>query len=486
MLGIFYLFGPVLAALSGAVATPSLVAPAHQEDELVPFFRLSPALLPLLAGGLPFALRGTERRLKRYEALVLCVMLWTLVPLFAAVPLYLSSHLATPFDAYFESVSGFTTTGVTLLNAMETVPRALLFWRGMLEWLGGAATLLMLLLVFAPAHIGGTPDRPLRSVETGARTSRMRIIGTAGRVLPLYAGLTGMCFLMLAAAGLSPLQSVGLAFSAVSTGGFNVTGQSLENQSIFAQVVVTLFMFVGATSIVWQRALATPRWPAARQHRGGYWLPPSILVLPPLFSYGFYKGPADSVGLQPADAVWTGLVSAVSIISTTGIEVREGGFAALALPLLLVLVLVGGGGFSTAGGIRLFRIGAMALQAKRELNRLVHPHGVRSARIGSQDYDLQMLKAVWVSFLAFVAAVSIGTLGLAVAGVSFEASLIAIVANLANAGAIYTGLGASVPFWISYAEMGTGAQAILVLMMIVGRMEVLGVLALFNLYFWRS
>lgn len=486
MASILYILGLMTGLIAVAMILPALVAAAAGETQLVATFLFSAALTAFLAGGLAFSLSGRERRLRRAESLVLLLLIWSLAPAVAALPFALSERFDSVLAAYFEAVSAFTTTGASVMGPRDAAPRALVFWYATLQWIGGGTILLAIVLILAPARIGGTPDSPVRLVESGSRSERERFAGTAMRILPLYALMTLVCFIALAVAGVGAFDAACLAFSALSTGGFAPRDGSLAVYgSLPVEAIVALFMFVGASSIVWQRMLVLRRWRALREHHETYWMAAAAVALGAAFAAGFYHGADGPSGLGLADSAWKGLFTAVSVISTSGFEVREGGFAALPVVPLLAVAILGGGGFSTAGGVKFYRLGAMLKQARDEINRLIHPHGIRSARFGSQPYDLQLMKALWTGVMAYLGAIATTLMLLALLGDSFESSLVAAVAALTNAGPLYSSLAAGAG-WPDFAQMGPLLHAVLILAMIVGRLEVIAVFALLNPLYWRS
>lgn len=486
MAGILYVSGLLTGLVAVAMAAPALLAASLGESGLAQTFLISAALTLFVALGLIFGLHGRERRLRRAELMALGILVFAVVPVFAALPLALSGRFATLVAAYFEAVSAFTTTGASTLFPLDGVPRAIVLWRAMLEWIGGGVSLLAIVLILAPARLGGTPDGPLRLVESGARTERARILGTALRVLPVYLLTSLVSFILLAAAGLPAFDAACLALSTLSTGGFMPRDGGLAAyDSLGVEAIIGLFMFVGATSIVWQRMLMTGRRQALKEHRESYWIAAAALGLGLAFAAGFYAGTDGPSGLSLAESAWKGLLTAISVISTTGFEVREGGFAAVALPLLLAALMLGGGGFSTAGGIKFYRLGAMLKQASGELSRLVYPHGIRSARFGSQPYDLQVMKAIWTGAMAYLGAAAVTLMLLALLGDSFDQALVAAIAALSNAGPVYAGLAAA-EGWTAYGQMEPSYLTVLIGAMIVGRLEIIAVIALFNPLYWRS
>lgn len=486
MAGIFYVSGLLIGLIGAAMVAPALLAASLGEEGLSEIFLICAALALFFAGGLIFGLHGRERRLKRAELMVLGILIFAVVPVFAALPLALTDRFNTLAVAYFEAVSAFTTTGASTLSSVDGVPRAIILWRAMLEWIGGGTSLLAIVLILAPARLGGTPDSPLRLVESGARTERAHIVGTAVRVLPPYLVASLVCFILLAAVGLSAFDAACLTFSTLSTGGFMPRDGGLAvYDSLGVEAIIGLFMFIGATSIVWQSMVMRRRWHAVREHRESYWIAAVAFGFGLFLAVGFYAGIDGPSGLSVAESAWKGLITSISVISTTGFEVREGGFAAVALPLLLAMLMLGGGGFSTAGGIKFYRFGAMLKQASGELARLVHPHGVRGARFGSQPYDLQLMKAIWTGCMAYLGAVAVTLMLLALFGESFDQGLVAAIAALSTAGPVYSGLAAA-EGWPAYGQMEPAYLGVITCAMIVGRLEVIAVFALFNPLYWRS
>ncbi len=486
MTGVFSLLGLFLAVLSGAMILPAAIAAASGDYTSSMTFLIGAAITAFVAGCLIFALHGVDKRMRRIEVFALAVLTWILLPVFATIPLLISGSFETFNEAIFETVSGYTTTGASVVTSLEELPGAVIAWRAILQWLGGLSTILMILLVLAPARIGGTPDRPLALIESGARTARQRVRAIASLFVPLYAGLTFICFGSLAASGVPLLDSFSLALSTISTGGFMPRdgGLGIYN-SLFAESIVGIFMFVGATSVIWHRLIAKMRWRIVRQHREAYWLLAFVLMVGMIFAVGFFKGLDGPSGIGVFDSMFKGVLTALSLMSSTGYEVREGGFAAISFPILLALALIGGAGYSTAGGIKFYRMGAMFVQAGRELRRLIYPHGVRPTHFGGQAYDIQMMKSVWCSFLTFLIFVAIVTVALGFTGFGFEDALVATISAAANIGPLYQSMVPGNENWLPYTEIPSSARLLLAAAMIVGRLEILAIFAIFNVGYWR-
>ena len=487
MTGVISLLGLFLAILAGAMALPSAIAAASGDTGSAIIFLVSGAITAFVGGGLIFALYGVDSRMRRIEVFILAVLTWIVIPVFGAIPLLLSSTFSTMDGAYFEAVSGFTTTGASVVTSLESLPDAIIAWRAILQWLGGLTTILLILLVIAPAGVGGTPGRPLTMVESGARTARHRVRTAAVLFIPLYAGLTFICFGTLVTIGIPVLDSFCLSLSAISTGGFMPRSGGLEiYESRFLDSILGLFMLIGATSIIWHHLITHSRWQVARQYREGLWLTVTVFVVGLIFAWGFYQGVDGPAGIGIFDAIHKGILTAISVVSTTGFEVREGGFAAISYPILLTLALIGGASYSTSGGIKLFRIGTMFEQAGRELHRLIYPHGIRPTQFGGQAYDIQVMKSVWSAFLAYLILAAGVTVLLGFAGIDFKAALLASISAIANIGPLYQSMIPANEGWLEYAEFHPFAKVLLAVVMVGGRLEILAIFALFNISYWRS
>lgn len=475
MVPVLYIFSYFAGALAFALLFPALVAGSFGETRLVADFLLSAVLLTFLSGALLLSLRGRERRLRPAQRYLLALMVWLFLPALAAIPLLFALENTTPLNAYFETVSALTTTGARVLAAPEFLPRSIVFWLAFVQWLGGGLTLLIIVLVLAPSGAGGLPEAHQRLVEHGGLPEKRRLLMILYDLMPIYIGATGVCFILLAFTGAEPFDALCLAFAVVSTGGF--APRSIELDGYVAPLgllVLTIFMIYGATSALWHREVMHGRWRSAIRHRESWWLIGLCLALGAIAGLAYFRG----AGHAPLTALRDGLFTATSLITTTGLEVRHASFEVFPVTLVFLAVAVGAAGFSTAGGIKLFRLGAMLVQAGRELNRLVYPHAIRSARFGSQSYDIQIMKAIWAGFLVFVA----GAVGLswliALEGVPYEGALLAALAILSNAGPVYSSDWALGEDWLSYGQFSAVTRLALCFGMILGRLEIIAALAL--------
>ncbi|WP_321340622.1 potassium transporter TrkG [Breoghania sp.] len=486
MTGTFFFLSILLLVFSGTMLLPASVAVAGGDMPVGLNFAMIAALLAFGAGSTFLALRGRMRRFNRVQSYVLLVSAWVVLPLVGALPFITIADIEV-WTAIFEAVSGLTTTGATAIGSIERLPVALIVWRAELQWLGGLLTLLGITLISAPAGIGGLPDRYIRLIGTEGHQDRKRVMAAALDIAGFYVAVTLACIVALLVSGIEPIYAVCLAFSTVSTGGFvPIDGDISSFGNPLAEMVLMVFMLAGATSILWQRMLVIGRVQVLKQHRESYSVIILAAVLGLVYAAVLFRAAGSSSVLGPFQALREGLFTAISLVSTTGFEVRDGGFTVLPLTLVLFIALVGGGTFSTAGGLKHYRLGGMAVQAYRELGRLVYPHAIRSSHFGSQAYDIQLMKAIWSFFVAAIFTVAMGSLALALENMDYEGALIAAISSFSNIGTLYTSswLPIDVPPWPDFVAFNSHTKLILCALMILGRIEVLALFGALNKTYW--
>lgn len=484
MTNVLNVFAAILWLFGSAMVIPSAVAVAFGEfDEAMQFIIIS-VLTIFLAGSMAFSVRSRAQAMNRAESYVLLLVVWTVLPLVATVPLLTLSEL-TPLDAYVEAVSGLTTTGFTVYLQLDEVSRAVLFWRSQLQWIGGLLTLWSLLLIIAPYGVGGLPYNQVALMGGTAGREVTSAVGVALNIARLYGVLTLVCVIALIAAQVPLYDAICLAFSTVSTGGFLPRDGDLSSYANGAvELVVMVFMLAGATSIVWFRMMQS-RWQLLTIHRESYLVVSVAVILGAVYAILLFRAAGSATVLDPLTAWREGFFTAVSLVTTTGFEVRQSGFAVLPMPVVLFFVLIGAGSFATSGGIKYYRVGAMLTQAGRELNRLIYPHSVRSSRLGGHTYDIQLMKAIWAYFLTVVIFVPVVGVLLSGPRLSFDGALLASAAAFANAGPVYaSGWLPGAEQWPSVASMSAANKVVLCATMILGRIEILALFGALNRTYW--
>ena len=486
MTGILFHFSIVLLTFSFAMLLPIAVAAASGDTSSIIDFFLIAAMSGFCALGFLFALQGRKSTFGRMQSFILLVLCWISLSLIGSLPFAIIGGFSF-VDAIFESVSGLTTTGATVFTQFADYPMAIVLWRAELQWLGGLLTLLSITLISAPAGIGGLPDRHIRLAENTEGMLGHRVVNAVRDITGLYVFTTLACMIFLLLAGIPPLDALCLALATVSTGGFvPIDGNISDYANPYAEIALIIFMLLGASSILWQRMLLTNRRQLLTRHRESYSVMMLAGILGLMYALTLFRAAGSSDVLSPITALREGLFTAASLVSTTGFEVRHSGFAVLPLTLVLFIALIGGGTFSTAGGLKHYRIGGMLVQAYRELGRLVYPHSIRSAQFGSQVYDIQLMKAIWSFFSVAIVVIAFGSLALALEDIDYEGALVVSVAAFSNIGTLYSNgwLAVGSDAWPSYPELNSQSKLILGAIMILGRIEVLALIAAANHTYW--
>ncbi|WP_050526448.1 TrkH family potassium uptake protein [Pseudorhodobacter aquimaris] len=425
--------------------------------------------------------------------------LW--LPFLFAIPFSEALPDTTFVNAWFEMVSSFTTTGVTQYDMPGRLSPSLHLWRGLVGWLGGFFVLMSAVAILAPLNLGGVevlsnrvPGRSARGVEQivhGAGPSE-RMIRHSAKLFPAYLGLTVLLWVLLLMAGERGMTAIVLAMSTLSTSGItngpgSVNGGHLSEVLIFAFMALALsrrFM-PGSVQADKSRTLWT-------DHELRLAL--TFLVVVPLILFSRHWLGAMGVEerfdvLAAVKALWGGLFTTMSFLTTTGFESADWqearSWSGLNSPglVLLGLAMMGGGIATTAGGLKLLRVYALARHGEREMNRLVHPSSIGGG--GDRERRLRQGGAyvAWIFFMLYALTFSIVIAALALRGLEFDQSLILTVAAVTTTGPLAI-LAAETP--IRMIELSVPVKAILGVAMIVGRVEILAILALLSPDVWRK
>lgn len=409
------------------------------------------------------------------EALVSVLALWATVPLFGAVPFALSGYFS-PLDAYFEAMSGFTTTGATVLQNFDTFPESLFMWRSLTQWIGGIGIIVIFIAVFPQLALAG---RQLFFAEVPGPTEERltpRLRNTAKAVLLVYAGLTLLCALAYLASGMSASYALQHAFTTLASGGFSPEGLSFAGFSAAQQWIASLFMVFAGANFALQYQLAVNRSSALFKDAEFR----AYLALVALATAAFAAILVAYYGFE--DALRHGLFQALTIITTTGYASAD--FALWpdsAQTLILLLMFVGGSAGSAAGGVKVVRWLIVVSSVRREVRRALHPRALLPVRVGKRIVDDAVLRAVAAFIGLYLLLFGATTATLTMFGADLVTAVSASIACLGNIG---PGL-ASVGPMANFAELHPVSRAVLIFGMYAGRLEVVAVFALLERDLWR-
>ncbi len=474
------LLGWLIALFAGATLAPVLVALGYGETRAAFVFGGTAAVTLFFGIGMIFATQGADRTLRRGGDFLLVVVSWPVLSIFGAAPFYLLDAVATPSDAFFEALSGLTTTGATVMAAIEEQGRAVLFWRAWLQWLGGLATIVLAVSVLPMLGIGGMEVFRGAMPHGDHATLEARVRRSALALSWIYALLTLACAAALWSAGMPGFDAVAHALSTLSTGGFSTREGAIGafgNPMI--EIVLIIFMLIGALNFTLYWALFNGRLGALRRDPElGLMLfvatCATLIAVVVLNTQG---------GLDGAEALRQGLFATVSMITTTGFVSGVVEPWPVVLPILfLMLIYVGGSSGSTAGGIKLMRLTLVVRQGARELDRLSHPHGVVRIQYGGAPVPESVIQALWSFFILYIGSFAVLSVTLAMSGLEVTGAVAMALATLTNAGA---GLTLVAGADASYAVLPDAAKWVLSFGMLMGRLDLIMVVAVLTPAFWR-
>lgn len=494
---------PLFIILLGAGAFAMLVPAAHalavgDLTSARPFFH-GAILFSFLALLLALATWGRVPRADPWRQLVTLLGAFTVLPAMFALPFQVALGSESFLHAWFEMVSSFTTTGATLYKAPHDLPPSLHLWRALVAWLGGLLIWVVAMAIFAPMNLGGfevraaipegsEPDGLSPIIRVAPSPERLR--RHSARLAMIYAALTGLLWLGLLVLGEAPLVALCHAMSVLATSGISPTGGLAQAQGgIWAEMLIFVFFVFALSRLTFGRGLPGEDW-------GSFWRDPELrlglLVIGGmtilLFLRHWLAGAGAADPLEALAAFWGTLFTVASFLTTTGFESRAWSGATLWSGLetpgliLLGLALFGGGIATTAGGVKLLRIHALYKHGLRGLERLVHPSSVGGAGAQARQIRGQGARIAWIFLMLFALSIAVIMALLALTGISFETALVLTVAGLTTTGPL-AAVAAEAP--ISYAAIPEAAQIILAGAMILGRLELLAIIALLNPDAWR-
>ena len=472
--------GYVTLAIAVSMIVPLVVALFFWDDGLLPL--LSSVVLSGTIGGLLILFfRGPPIEFRQREGILLVVLTWLTAVTLGALPFHFSPFFTGFTDAFFEAVSGFTTTGATILGEIETVATSLLLWRAMTHWLGGMGIILLGIAILPLIGTGGM--ELYRAEFSGSLSEKLkpRIAETASSLWRIYFTLTLACFLLLMAAGMGPFDAICHAFSTMATGGFSTRNASIESfGSPFVESVIILFMFLAGINFALQYRLLVERRVKRFLEDRELRFYASLIVLA---TAAIVVSLSLVLATPLATALRVALFQVVSILTGTGFSSTDfARWTPFAQLVLLTLMFCGGCTGSTAGGLKIARMDMLLQVIRREFRRMVERRGVFSVYVGPKavaESSIQsLLNLVYLAFLInFGACILLTALG-----VDVFTAISAVASCMFNIG---PGLGAVGPTQ-NYADFSTLVKWTLTACMISGRLEFYVFLVILSPSFWRK
>ena len=478
---VFKILGALLIIFSTTLIPPIALSWYYRDGVAHPFIY---ALIITFALGAAswLPVRKFNGDLRFRDGFLVVVLFWTVLASVGALPLAMAHHpVMSVVDALFESMSGLTTTGATVLAGIDNLPISVLYYRQQLQWLGGMGIIVLAVAVMPMLGVGGM-QLYRAEIPGPVKDSKLtpRIRETARLLWFLYLALTVVCGVAYWLAGMTPFDAVVHSFSTVSTGGFSTHDASLGYfHSPVIAIIATFFMVVSSINysvhfLVWRKL--SPR-PFIQDRETVVFL--SILVSVALLTFSVLL--YDHIYNKPYEDLWHSFFDVVSVATTTGFSF--GGFYwwPTFLPVLMILLsAIGGCAGSTAGGMKVIRVILLYKQGHREMTKLIHPSALVPIKVGGKPVSENVINAVWGFLALYILSYVLLSLAMVASGSDFVTAFSTVTATLNNLG---PALGEAAE---NYATISGSGKLILTFSMLLGRLELFTLLVLFTPAFWRS
>lgn len=470
--------GLMISALAGIMLIPAAVDASFANPDWTAFVE-SAAVTGFIGGAMVLA---TQHRgafeLSLRQAFLLTVSSWLAVTAFSALP-FLGLGLDYT-DAFFEAISGITTTGSTVISGLDALPPGILLWRSLLQWIGGLGIIVMAIVILPFLRVGGMQ---LFYTESSERSEKVvpSAFHLSAWIGTIYLVLTATCALLYGAAEMSAFDAVNHAMATLSTGGYSTHDASFAHfEQPATQWIGTVFMLAGALPFV-----AYIRF--AKGERRAFWRDPQVRGLLRFLLLAVAVMAAwlwASRGVAPLDALRLTAFNITSVVTTTGFASADySAWGPLAVAAFLMFTFVGGCTGSTSGAIKIYRYQVLWTIVRSQLLRLVSPRRVVLLRYGSRTMPADVPASVLAFVAVFMATVALFTVALAGMGLDLVTALSASATAITNVG---PGLGPVIGPAGNFATLPDAAKWILSVAMLLGRLEIFSVLILFDPQFWRS
>jgi len=489
---IAHLIGLLFVVNGGFMLLATLVSYLYQDG--VVFELLQASLLATALGVIAMVLtRNHRKELQKKEGYIIVAFGWFFMALIGTLPYLLTGTIPGFTNAFFETMSGFTTTGATILNDVEALPKGILFWRSITHWVGGMGIIVLAIAILPLLGIGGMQLFAAEAPGPSGDKLHPRITDTAKRLWLIYVGYTLAETLLLWAAGMSFFDAINHSLSTLSTGGFSTKNASVSfwNDQPLIQYIIMVFMFLAGTNFVLSYFAFKGRFSKIINDEEfklyGFFIVALTLVTA-LFIYTQADLAASSIAhpmvYGPLEsALRHGLFQVLALITTTGFVTAD--FTAWT-PLLTIiffgLMFLGGSAGSTSGGIKIVRHLIMIKNGVLEFKRTLHPNAILPVRYNNRSVHQSIVFNVLGFFILYMLSFIVGVLVFSLLGLDFQTALGGAASTLGNVGPALGDLG---PVH-TYHDLSLPAKWWASFLMLIGRLELFTVLILFTPFFWRN
>lgn len=474
---VFRLLGYILLCEGALMGLPALVSALYGEWEVLQVFLFTMALCFGIGAALT-RLRPRSNIFYMREGFVTTALTWIVISVMGAVPFVLSGAIPDPIAALFETVSGFTTTGASVLGDVESLPWGILFWRSFTHWIGGMGVLVFLLALLPLT--GGSHVNLMKAESPGPQVEKLapKVQSTAKILYGIYIGLTLIQIVFMLAGGCPLMDSLLLTFGSAGTGGFGIKNDSMAGYSTYIQVVVTVFMILFGVNFNAYFYILLRKFKKAFTIEEVRWYFLVILASIALISWDV-RGLFPSIGTAVQQAAF----QVGSIITTTGYSSCNFDlWPSFSKSILVLLMFVGACAGSTGGGMKVSRLVIFAKSIRKEVAQSLHPNIVAPVRMDGKPLPHETIRSVNVFMGAYLFIFAFSVLAVSLDGQSLVTNFTAVAATFNNIGPGLDGVGPMANFGI-YSGF---AKLVLTFDMLAGRLEILPMLVLFAPDSWRK
>ncbi len=476
---VFKVLGFLMLIIAIGMVPPFLIALFTQQSDMVPFL-LSILATTLFGVLLIYTNAGTTSSIKTREGLAIVTLGWLFASIFGALPFYISGSVPTYVDAFFETVSGFTTTGATIITDIEVLPMGILFWRSFTHWIGGMGILVVAVAILRVLGSGGFHIFKAESPGPVADKIVPRIKDTAKILYTAYIVITVAEFILLMLGGMSAYESAIHTFGTLGTGGFSTRNASVGGfNSPYIFMVISTFMIMSGVNFSLYYDLFRGKWKDVfenselRLYLGI--IAVSVLAITIRTNLTVYH--------DWFKAFQHSLFQVSSLMTTTGYTSFDyEQWDTFSKAILFMLMFVGGSAGSTGGSIKVIRILALIKLVQREFTKILHPRSIVAVKINKQTVADDTLMNIASFFMLYMLIFIIGTILISLEGIGLLSAGSAVAATLGNIGPGFDFVGPTT----TYAAFSDPSKLLLSFFMLLGRLELFTVLAILTPRFWKS
>ena len=442
-------------------------------------------VVTLLAGVIGLLVgRRAESRMGEREGYVIVAMVWVVFSAFGLLPYYLSGQVPSFTDAWFESMSGFTTTGATIIPDLEVITHGLLFWRSLTQWIGGMG---IIVLSIAILPIFGLNGMQLYAAEVSGLTYEKvspRIADTAKMMWSIYVLLTITEVASLWLCGMDIFDAVCHSFSTIATGGFSTHNNSLEfYDSAAIHYTVTFFMFISGINFVLLIYLLRGKARNFFQDEELRWYSVAVIVFAVMLTLGLYIARPGWTAVEMERAFRDSIFTVISSMTSTGYTISDYMYwPVVAWVVIFFLMLTGACAGSTAGGIKWVRLAIIMKNGIAEFQRRIHPNAIIPVKLNEKAVPQQTINNIMAFLIFYVFIIAITVVIFSASGVNFDESIGAAVSAIGNVGISIGQFGPAG----TYADFPMVAKWVMSFVMLIGRLEIFTVLLLFTRILWKK